>query len=79
MDGETVMMNIETGKYYNLGTMGSIIWGMIAVPLSVESLIGKLLEKYEVGQERCEDEVLSFLGEIYKEGLVKVLETQQPN
>lgn len=72
MDGETVMMSIETGKYYNLGKMGSIIWGMLDTPLSVETLLEKLMEKFNVGRGQCEKEVSSFLSETYKEGLVTI-------
>ena len=72
MDGEIVMMRIETGKYYNLGKMGSVIWAMLETPISLETLIEKLLEKFDVGCEQCEKEVLSFLCETYKEGLVTI-------
>jgi len=72
MDGETVMMSVETGKYYNLGKTGSVIWSLLGEPLSVGALVGKLLDKYDVGREQCEKEVLAFLAETYKEGLIKV-------
>jgi hypothetical protein len=72
MDSETVMMSIDTGKYYNLGKTGSIIWGMLETPLSVESLVNSLLDKYDVGREQCEKEVLSFLKDTYKEGLITI-------
>jgi len=72
MDGETVMMSIETGKYYNLGKMGSVIWSMLETPLSLETLIEKLLGKFNVEREQCEKEVSSFLSETYKEGLVTI-------
>ncbi|MEA4888962.1 MAG: lasso peptide biosynthesis PqqD family chaperone [Clostridiaceae bacterium] len=73
MDGETVMMSIENEKYYNLGKMGSVIWGLLEAPLSVEALIGKLLDKYDVDRGQCEKEVFSFLSNTYKEGLIKNL------
>ncbi len=72
MDGETVMMSVETGKYYNLGKMGSVIWGMLGNPITVESLVDTLLEKYKVEREQCEKEMLSFLNQTYKEGLLKL-------
>lgn len=72
MDGETVMMSIETGKYYNLGKMGSVIWGMIENPIPMETVVLKLLGKYEVTRQQCEEEVLSFLNETYKGGLLEV-------
>jgi len=72
MDGETVMMNIVTGKYYNLGNLGSVIWTMIENPIKVETVINNLLEKYNVEQQKCEDEVLAFLNKTYKEGLITI-------
>jgi hypothetical protein len=72
MDGDTVMMSVEAGKYYNLGKIGGVIWGMIAEPVSVAAVIDKLLEQYEVTWEKCETEVLSFLNEVKKEGLLEV-------
>jgi hypothetical protein len=72
MDGETVMMSIEMGKYYSLGKTGSVIWSMIDTPLSIEELIEKLMGKYNAGREQCEKDVLSFLGEMLEEGIITI-------
>lgn len=71
MDGETVMMSIGSGNYYNMGKMGSVIWDMIGEAARVETLILALLEKYEVTREQCEKEVLAFLNHMNKEGLLE--------
>ena len=70
MDGETVMMSIETGKYYNLGKMGSVIWAMLETPLSAEELINKLLDAYNVGREQCEKDVIPFLSELERNNII---------
>jgi len=70
MDGEIVMMNLEKGNYYNLGKTGSVVWNMLEKPISVETLIQDLLEKYYVTRQQCEEEVLFFLNELKKEGLI---------
>ncbi|MDI9497140.1 MAG: lasso peptide biosynthesis PqqD family chaperone [Bacillota bacterium] len=72
MDGEVVMMSLETGKYYNLGNMGTVIWRMIDNPVSVETIIRVLLEKYDVTREQCEAEVLAFLNAMSREGLLDI-------
>jgi hypothetical protein len=71
MDGDTVMMSVAAGKYYNLGTTGGAIWKMLESPVSVATLIAKLLERYEVTREQCETEVLSFLNSVNQEGLLE--------
>jgi hypothetical protein len=72
MDGDTVMMSVEAGKYYNLGTTGGMIWKMLESPISVGAVIAKLLEQYEVTQEQCETDVLSFFNRVNQEGLLEV-------
>jgi len=64
IDGETVMMSIENGKYYGLDDIGSLIWALIEKPIRVSDLIGTLLEKYDVDRETCESDVLTFLDKL---------------
>lgn len=71
MDGETVMMNIETGKYYNLGAIGGAIWKLIETPTKVEDLISRLVEEYNVTRNQCEEDVLPFLNQIFEQSLIK--------
>ncbi|WP_332326988.1 PqqD family peptide modification chaperone [Metabacillus litoralis] len=35
MDGEKVMLNLENGKYYNLGGTGGVIWDLMKEPISI--------------------------------------------
>lgn len=72
MDGEKVMLNIERGKYYNLGLLGGVIWELIENPITGEQLVKLLLEQYAVEQKECETEVLSFLNDLRGEELITV-------
>ncbi len=74
MDGEVVMMHIESGKYYNLGKIGGIIWNMLEEPLAVEGLIDQLLDLFQVGKEQCVSDTLPFLQQMEQQGLIKVLQ-----
>ena len=38
MDGEKVMLSIQSGKYYNLGTLGGEIWELMKEPISFETV-----------------------------------------
>ncbi|EMI9090657.1 PqqD family protein [Bacillus cereus] len=72
MNGEKVMLSIQKGKYYNLGELGGVIWGLIEKPLSVTQLIKALTLEYEVEQSKCEKEVISYLEILLEEGLIEV-------
>ncbi|USL31712.1 lasso peptide biosynthesis PqqD family chaperone [Bacillus sp. PK9-021] len=72
MDGEKVMMSVSNNKYYNLGVMGGEIWEMVQSATSVKHIVANLMSVYDVEEKVCEDEVLSFLNVLYKEGLIQV-------
>ncbi|ASN05981.1 lasso peptide biosynthesis PqqD family chaperone [Virgibacillus necropolis] len=72
MDGEKVMLSIHNGKYYNLGEMGGEIWEQIKDPTTTEDLIAFLMKHYEVKQDECWDQVLSFLNLLLDERLIKI-------
>lgn len=72
MDGAAVMMDISTGKYFNLGQTGGRIWELLEQPLRVEKLICALIEEYNVTYERCREDVLPFLQQLVDKGLLIV-------
>ncbi|WP_246055356.1 lasso peptide biosynthesis PqqD family chaperone [Pseudalkalibacillus caeni] len=71
MAGEKVMLSIKNGKYYNLGETGGDIWDMIINPIEVNAIVENLVIQYEVNQEECEGQVLSFLEELLEQDLIK--------
>lgn len=72
MGGEKVMMSVENGKYYNLGTIGGEIWSRLENPISVNEIIEFLINEYEVEKNECVEQVTSFLQLLYKEKLIQV-------
>ncbi len=72
MNGEKVMLSIDSGKYYNLGEIGGKIWELLADEISVKQLVQTLVFHYNVEQSECEEQVLSFLENLRREGLVEI-------
>lgn len=72
LDEDRVMMDIETGNYYILNSMGSIIWDKIAEKISVGQLVQQLLEEYEVESDNCKTQVISYLTELQNINLVTI-------
>ena len=77
LDGETVLLSIETGKYYNMDPVGSRIWELIEEPQFVSQLIDILLSEFEVERKQCEQEVLAFLNKLAEDHLIQVLEDKK--
>ncbi|MDO4803610.1 MAG: lasso peptide biosynthesis PqqD family chaperone [Lachnospiraceae bacterium] len=72
MDGEVVMMDIMSGKYYNLGTTGGAIWGLLETPKTIDELVDELTSKYDVDRETCAGQVGAFLESGVGKGLFSV-------
>ncbi len=72
IDDEKVMMSVEKGQYYGLDPIGSRVWELIEKPVKVSELIDALLPKYDVDRETCERDVLAFLEELHKDGILQV-------
>jgi hypothetical protein len=73
MDGETVMMSIENSEYYGLDPVASRIWELLDQPATVEQLVEKLLEEYEVDHDTCLDDVLSFSQELMEKKILSLV------
>lgn len=70
MDGDTVMMSIESGEYYGIGGVGSRVWALLANPASVAQIVQTICAEYEVDDAACEADMLKFVGELFESRLV---------
>lgn len=61
VDGETVIMNSETGHYFGFNSVTTDIWNHLSSPIAFKELIAKLIKEYEVEQETCEKETRPVL------------------
>lgn len=71
IDDELVMMSVDHGQYYGLGGVGPRVWELIEEPRSFEELIDQILEEFEVSREVCENDMVEFLQQMEKLGLVE--------
>lgn len=73
MNGSAVMMDISTGKYFNLGQTGGRIWELLEQPVSLENLIRALTAEYDVSYDRCRADTLPFLQQLVDRGLLSLM------
>jgi len=72
VDGEIVMMNIESGKYYGTNSVGSEIWKLLDSPILVSDICKKLTKDFEIDDATCETEVMDFLQSLEKESILNL-------
>lgn len=71
MKGDTVMMDVETGKYYNLGEVGGRIWDLMETPITLGDMADRLTGEYDVTRERCLSEIQPFLQSLLERNLIR--------
>jgi hypothetical protein len=74
LDGEKVMMSVETGSYYGLADTGGRIWELLDQPRRISEVCEALLAEYSVEPAACEQQTLTFLTQLVQEGLVQVVD-----
>jgi len=72
LDEETVLMSIDAGAYYGLEGPARSIWEILETPMTFSALVDRLVEEYRVSPETCAADVERFLGEMEREGLLRV-------
>lgn len=72
VDGEMVMMDVETGVYFGLDAIGTDIWKRIEAPVTVADLAAGLAGDYDAAPETIERDVLALLTDMAARGLVEV-------
>ena len=72
VNGEVVLLNLESDRCYGLGSTGSDIWRRLRLPVRVSELSGQLERAYESAAGEIESDVLRTLREFAAEGLVQV-------
>lgn len=70
IDGEAVILNMDTGAYYSLNKTGSLIWALLCEGKALEDIITHLSDTYEIPEKRARTDILSAIDDFKKESLV---------
>jgi PqqD family protein of HPr-rel-A system len=71
IDGETVLLDRESGEYYGLDATGTEIWRLLREGKSPEETLEALLERYDVEEERLRADLELFLNALLDRGLLR--------
>lgn len=70
IDGEVVLIGIETGQYYGLDAIGSVIWRRLDQPCAVDALCAGLQADFDGDAATIERETLAFLDQLATRNLI---------
>lgn len=70
LDGEVIIINLDSGSYYSLDPIGADIWAFIENGTTVEEIATMIAHHYDSNGVGIENAVSEFLEELQKEGLI---------
>ena len=72
LDGEAVLLDLESGTYFGLNEVGSDIWALIAEGATIAALQAKVLDLYDVQPDTARRDLENLVAELKDRGLVDV-------
>jgi hypothetical protein len=76
IDGEVVMINLDTGCYYSLDNVGAAIWNRLECGASLGEMVEWLAGHYPREQQQMEATVQRLVTELQSEELIRGLDGQ---
>ena len=73
LDGESVLLNLETEKYFGLDATGTRMWHLVTHERSIQAAYEKLSEEFEVKPDLLRKHLAELLEQLVENGLLKVL------
>jgi len=73
VDKEVILLSVEQGLYYNMKLTGSHIWNLIKRPVSAKNICQTLSCEFNVDEQTCQKDVLSYLNQLLDEQLITIV------
>ena len=70
LEGEAVVLNVDSGRYYTLNPSSTLIWKRITEGDDVESVVAALCEEYEVEPKLARTDIMQQLDQWLESGLI---------
>lgn len=73
LDQESVLLNLETEKYFGLDQTGTRMWQLLTASENIDAAYRQLLAEYDVEPELLRDNLSELLDRLVEHGLLQVL------
>ena len=70
LDGDAVILNLNSGVYFGLNPVGARVWELLQEPRTVDEICGTVRQEFEVELDRCRRDLINLLEQMRNEGLV---------
>ena len=70
LDHESVLLNVDTEKYFGLDSVGTRMWQLATSAPSVDAAMAQLLEEYDVSADTLRSDLSGLLEHLKENGLI---------
>ena len=68
---EVVMLDMDSGFYFGLNSVASVIWGLLAEGICFDKLIDQLMAQFDVERALCEADTLELLDQMLEKNIIR--------
>jgi hypothetical protein len=72
IDGEMVILNLDSGHFFQLNQVGSRIWEALETPMTMAELCRAMEQRFDVDPDTCQRDCEAFVGTLSAHALVTV-------
>ena len=70
IDGEAVLVNLESGSYYSIDSVGAVVWDYIEKGLSNSQIVEAIANQFEGEQVHINEGIQELFGQLQAEQLI---------
>lgn len=78
LDGEAVLLDLNSEQYFGLDTLGTRIWQLIESKDNLAAIHQTLLAEYDVSSEQLRDDLIKFTQQLLEVGLITLHDNATP-
>ena len=71
IDGDLVILSIDSGHFFHLNATGSRLWDLLDAPMTVAELCDKARQRFAVDADECRRDVGAFVRGLRDKGLLQ--------
>ncbi len=73
LDAESVLLNLETERYFGLDETGTRMWQLVTNSSNLDAAYQELLAEYDVQPELLREDLTELVGRLVENGLLQIL------
>jgi coenzyme PQQ synthesis protein D (PqqD) len=70
LEQESVLLNLETERYFGLDAVGTRMWQVVTAAATVEAALAQLVQEYDTSPETLRTDLTNLLRHLVENGLI---------